>query len=315
MKSVIYLLLFIFVNICFSLDFLIDKSKTTLLSMPSPDGYLQATHPDIINVPKSKFKYFMVYTPYPYASLEIENVCGYFSNDGFNFFQLPTQNNPIASFSYTSDGKNMLNNDPDVYYDDIQNKYYLTYQRTYRDHSDQFVDILTSSDCIKWNPYHIINQKETLADNFSLSPTIIKKSDQYYLFFVNFTQKSIIYLKNKDFKNMNYAINSQVNIILPGNYKPWHIDIVENQNKYYMLISAYANGNIHELDLLIAESDDLLNWTVQKEPILTHGTSFFNSKKIYRSTGLIEDGRLKVWFSIQTYNNEWRIGYTEFVTK
>jgi len=46
---------------------------------------------------------------------------------------------------------------------------------------------------------------------------------------------------------------------------------------------------------------------------LKHGEKFFNAQKIYRSSGVVENDVLKVWFSIQTYRNEWRIGYYESI--
>jgi len=291
----------------------INAVEPVLLAIPTPEGSGQAVHPDILKLPAgSVYKYCMAYTPFPFSQDKYENPCIAFSNDGLAFNENGI-NNPLIREQYTKEGMLIYNNDPDLLYDESNGKYYLTLQNTYKDHSDQNINIYESSDLKKWELFKNISEKEILKENFSLSPSLIQFQDNYYLYFVNLSQNyEVRYLKHKSITEFNYTEQNKIILNLPEKYKPWHIDVFSGEDsKYYMLICAFVPGHANEMDLYLAESSDLTNWQVKQEPILKHGKDFFNATKIYRSSGLIENGVLKLWFSIQTYRNEWRIGYTE----
>jgi hypothetical protein len=80
--------------------------------------------------------------------------------------------------------------------------------------------------------------------------------------------------------------------------------------------------------LFYGESDDGIEWVVYREPVLTPLPNSWQSSKIYRSTFIIEQGRIKVWYSAASSGSflrrlnikffgrkigcgRWGIGYTE----
>lgn len=305
--------LFIFVLLMLFSSCRINAIEPVLLAIPTPEGSGQAVHPDILKMPAgSGYKYCLAFTPFPFSQDKYENPCLAFSDDGLAF-NVNGVNNPVISEQYTKDGMLIYNNDPDIFYDESKKMYYLTLQNTHKDHSDQNIDIYESPDLKNWSIIKNINEKDILKDNFSLSPSLVKEHDQYYLFFVNLSQNyEVRYLKKKALSEFDYKDQNKTTLNMPGRYKPWHIDVFKgDDSKYYMLICAFEQGKWQEMDLFLAESNNLVDWLVKKEPVLKHGEKFFNAQKIYRSSGVVENDVLKVWFSIQTYRNEWRIGYYE----
>jgi hypothetical protein len=66
------------------------------------------------------------------------------------------------------------------------------------------------------------------------------------------------------------------------------------------------------VDLWIGASADLDRWVFRPEPLLEAGPSLFDTDAVYRSTGLLERGRLAVWFSARTVPGRWFIGVATF---
>ncbi|MBN1967947.1 MAG: hypothetical protein JXR48_18025 [Candidatus Delongbacteria bacterium] len=301
---IISLILIIVVNL--------SSITPVLLSIPTPDGYGQAVHPDIFKVVNnSSFKYGLSFTPFPYSMDIYENPCIVFTNDGINVSG-SIINNPIIKEGYTPEGMLIYNNDPDVVYDERNGCYLMAIQNTYKDHSDQNIDIYCSKNLNDWNMIKRLNQKEVINSDFSLSPSLVINENLYYLFFVNWGRKSIKFLRGLSIENFNYHEQNDISINIPTGHVPWHIDVFKGSSDiFYMLICCAVSDDISVTDLFLATSKDLKNWNCEIEPILRHGVEFFNSKKVYRSTGFEIDGKLKIWFSIHTNKNEWRIGYTE----
>ena len=63
----------------------------------------------------------------------------------------------------------------------------------------------------------------------------------------------------------------------------------------------------------MGESDDGLHWTVYDEPILSPVAGTWQSTHIYRSTLIIEDSTIKVWYSARADDGTWHTGYTEAI--
>jgi hypothetical protein len=59
-------------------------------------------------------------------------------------------------------------------------------------------------------------------------------------------------------------------------------------------------------------SEKSLFWSAVMRPLLVGGDETLGVEIIYRSTGLIEQGRLAIWYSGRTAAGRWLIGATTF---
>jgi hypothetical protein len=111
----------------------------------------------------------------------------------------------------------------------------------------------------------------------------------------------------------------------------WHLDVNKTRlSKKYLALITYASGPGGDAPtcLFYGESDDGIEWVVYREPVLTPLPNSWQSSKIYRSTFIIEQGRIKVWYSAASSGSflrrlnikffgrkigcgRWGIGYTE----
>jgi hypothetical protein len=89
---------------------------------------------------------------------------------------------------------------------------------------------------------------------------------------------------------------------------PWHLDVFKGGDVYYMLICALEPHP----NLYIARSSDLHNWEWAPEPILTPQTATLKSKRIYRSSGFIQDNDLYVYFSFAKEAKQWGVGMVKY---
>lgn len=130
------------------------------------------------------------------------------------------------------------------------------------------------------------------------------------MFYVDITKvpHKIRYIKSPDGKKWNKNKPYAIRIDYPYYFSPWHIDLFKHHGKFFMLINGYRGIFWHKQDLYLAVSDNLIDWHFIKEPIVTSSKTFYNSTRIYRSTGLIQNNNLFVWFSFKTYDKRWHLG-------
>ncbi len=96
----------------------------------------------------------------------------------------------------------------------------------------------------------------------------------------------------------------------------WHLDVQKTRlSKKYIALITYSNGSqgMGPNSLFYGESGDGLDWDVSRKPVLTPSEEGWDRNfGIYRSTFIIEDGVLKVWYSAANHpRDRWGIGYTE----
>ncbi|HPG40561.1 MAG TPA: hypothetical protein PLP19_04500 [bacterium] len=310
-------MLIVFSGTCTKKDYILNESdkfvvedipEEIILALPTPDKSGQCVHPDIQYFEEgfNKNKFFLVYTPYPFSKNSYENPCLAVSNNGVDYDEFTISQNPLARTP-----KNGYNNDPELYFDKEKKEFYLFYLETVKPDYQNLIR-LKSSDCIKWER-SLVNHFVFPQDIFIVSPSIVKRDSIFYLFFVNLSRYHypIQFVKNIDSNNMNFEDRTTINTEFPEGFIPWHIDVFPAGNKFVML----ACGPFSDSKLYLAVSSDLVNWTFNCNPLLINTTGFYNSKKIYRSTGLVFNNILVVWFSLQTIGNEWMIGVKKFPLK
>lgn len=272
----------------------------SILDIPTYDGSGQAVHPDILyfeNGFRGKSRFYLAMTPYPNSNDNYENPSILVSDNGYDFVEEKPDLNPIVG---SPDRDH--NADPDIFFDaDTQQflLYYLEFQRPF------FVNLmlLRSTDGIGWSKDVAVHYDLTAGDRPMVSPSLVKREGTYYLFFVSLDGYRIQYYRSSDGLNWDKNVTGEISIDFPDGFTPWHVDVFEGNGQFYMVCNALS-----EQYLYLARSRDLINWELYSEPVVKGSPSFHNSKRIYRSTAIVDGDTLVVWFSFETLDRTWAIG-------
>ncbi len=279
----------------------ITEGETRIIEIPTYDGSNQVVHPDILikdNI------FYLAITPYPYGNHDHENPSLFVGKNGMDFYPPKGLQNPIVSIPEYDH-----NDDPDILFNSKTKMFYLYYLETLRPFYQNVV-LLNSKDGINWNRANIIEYDLRIGDPFIVSPAVIKKDKHYKMFYVDITKipHKIRYIKSSDGIHWNKSKPYRIRIDCPYSFSPWHINVFEHNGKYYMLVNGYRGISWHKQHLYLAVSDNLIDWHFRKEPIISPSKAFYNSAKIYRSTGVINNGNMFIWFSFRTHENSWHLG-------
>lgn len=283
-----------------------SKPQELILSIPTYDGTGQVVHPDILYYQDAQGNhcYYLVATPYPYGNNKFENPSLYISQDGIRFNEPYKNMNPLVKAPLRG-----FNCDPDLSYDVKSQNFRIYYMETQRPDSQNII-LLQSQDTKNWTRQRVIHNELTNKRIFFLSPAVICKDSLYYMFWVNVSGQvpAIQFYISPDGINWDLSHSDTIQTVYPEKFYPWHIDIIEYKNRYYLLCS----GTFYNPDLYLAVSPDLVHWEFTTRPLLQHSPQFYYSRQIYRSTGIIKNDQLLLWFSFQTLNQEWLIGFKRY---
>ena len=242
----------------------------------------------------------MAMTPYPYSKNTFENPSILVSEDGVHFYEEREGLNPLVGpppYGY--------NDDPDLVFTNQTGMFYLYYLETMRPDSQNVV-LLKSRDAIVWERERVLRYDLQAGDDFILCPSVLQVGSGYRMYYVNIssTAHPIEFLASQD--GVCWTKDSPQSIVAdyPDGLVPWHIDIFEGDARYFMLCC----GPYEDLNLYLATSTDLVRWDFVEEPILRHSASFYDSERIYRSSGVVDGDLLVVWFSLSDSNGQWHIG-------
>jgi len=294
----------------------------------------QVTHPDIIKFEKGfkvcsqSYKYIMAMTPYPYYDERYENPYIVASNDEDSFYEdcIP---NPIEPYP----GEGYHNSDPDIVY--ARDSFYLFWRLRHIQSNKAYILVKKSSDLINWSEKKVIHIQHSL-----LSPAIIYDihEGKWKMWGVDENSWYVVYYESIDGVRWEFVAHTNIPRYLDWlNLKLhcWHLDVNKTRiSKQYLALIVYASGpaNAGLNFLFFGESYDGIEWKVYKEPILSPTPHSWQSHKIYRSTFIIEKGKIKVWYSASSEGTllrklnikilgrklgvgKWGIGYTEYDLK
>lgn len=283
-----------------------DIPNLRILNIPTYDGSNQAVHPDILFFEDglNGHYFYLTMTPYPNSNDKFENPSILVSENGFDFYEEIIGLNPLVD--YPKDGHN---DDPDIIYIDELETFLIYYLETIKPDS-QNVMMLKSQNGINWDKERLIHYDLHNGDHFIVSPAVLQTNDKFYMFYVNISLPGhpIQFLTSVNGTFWDKDSLQNINTKLPEELIPWHIDVFTGPDKYYMLCS----GPYNDSNLYLATSTDLIEWSFIKKPILKNSNSYFLSKKIYRSSGLINNQTLIIWFSFSNYAGEWHIGVKKY---
>jgi hypothetical protein len=266
----------------------------------------------------------MAITPYPYFDETCENPCVVVSNDS-NYFAEDNIQNPIEPYP----GENYHNGDPDIIYNN--GFFYLFWRLRQISTNKSWIFLKKSKDLVNWS-----DKRMCSISPVPLSPAILYDVHEnlWKMWGVLEGDWRVAYFESDD--GLNWALVDYTTIPSYINWMGlkrncWHLDVNKTLvSKSYLALIVYASGKGGDAPsyLFFGESDDGIDWKVYKHPVLSPVPKSWQSSKIYRSTFIVEDGKIKVWYSaassgtfmrrlnMRLFNRKigcgkWGIGYTE----
>jgi len=282
------------------------------ITTPTYDGSGQVVHPDILKFGggykgglTEPYTHIMAITPYPSGNDTYENPSVLVSNTPESAFTEDNIVNPIEPHP----GTNQHNADADIVYNG--GVFYLYWRYRNKTTGDIKIYRKKSTDLVSWTGKELTNDQ-------GISPAFIydEHEGKWKMWSVT-SDYRVAYFESSDGLNwtlVGYTDIPQYIYYNGANRNCWHIDVNKTWlgRKYYALI-VYASGAGGAIPsyLFFGESSDGLHWTVYDKPVLSPIAGTWQSTHIYRSTFIIEDGKIKVWYSTCSDTGVWRAGYTE----
>lgn len=303
--------------------------KCGYLSVSTYDGSGQVVHPDVL-WDDDKQEFWMGITPYPDFQDSFENPCLYYSNDGMSFvanaISNPLAPKPIQGF----------NCDPDIFFDWNGQKKMI------------YVETVTP----KFQIVHLLNiqndfsvKRDTLwhhewdslsnENEFVLSPSIVPFQQQYWMYYVNLVKDAskpneIKLGKLSELNKAQLSNFHNLNIDLPIDYNPWHIDVFHTGKRFVMLLNGFYGAKYEnnggsltgEYSIQLLTSKDGLVWknhgdiigsgNPQSQAICSNLDSYF--RYVFRGSGVYSEklNKLVVWFSYVSTDNVWKLAVHKF---
>jgi predicted GH43/DUF377 family glycosyl hydrolase len=256
----------------------------------------------------------MAITPYPWFNDSLENPCLYKSKDGLGFVEYSKGLNPIVPTP-----KIDHNCDPDILFDKDSNLV-LYYLETLRPFANNIVSLTKKKNSEKFTRKTVVHFDLKKKEHLVLSPAVAKSNldNLYYMYFVDINEKrnSIKFIHSSNLQKFDKNAMQLNSIIFPKDYSPWHLDIITSEGKYYLLTNGFhGEESNHNYSLFIAESTDLIHWTNNREILNAKNIPDPNLKYVYRSSGLIFDNTLALWYSYINKYDEWKLAFKKLDLK
>ena len=226
-------------------------------------GFGEAVHPSVIYFPNGfgteKYRFVMAITPYPLSNDRYENPEFLISNDAIHWNlprngKSPVVEKPETWFDY--------NSDPLLFYDN--QKLCMLYRKISLIPEGNKIElfIIRSGDGVKWSRPELIHRTMcpgNIKPELLMSPCIIKNDGKYCIWYVSRAEDrlKIMTLTTDNLHNWGHA--QKVNIDLPDNSEPWHIDVVQHDGILFMSVLNYENGNNKTIFIAVS-SDNGANW-------------------------------------------------------
>lgn len=267
-------------------------------------GQNQVTHPAVISFeqPWNGYRYWMTYSPYPFANGEEENPCIAVSNDLYRWETPKGMVNPIADNEET--GCSELK-DPHLLYRDDLNRVEVWYlgrvsKQLGGDGTSLTLFRKYSYDGIVWSAYEIMTTTKYL------SPSVRWDGTQYQLWGIGFdtydTQNTFVYQQSKDGYQWSEPIPCSINGV-SKELPLWHGSVVYYGDKGYYF--TYIENKTGSQQVMCCHSEDGLSFS---EPItVVKNTKQSLWQQLYRPFLLIEKGEYVLFYGVITYANEWQI--------
>lgn len=263
-------------------------------------GKDQVTHPSVISFkePWNGYKYWMAYTPYPFANGEEENPSIAVSNDMYYWDTSYGMVNPIANNEET--GCNELK-DPHILYREDVDRIEIWYLGRVSKNLGGDGTSLTllrkySYDGIIWSEYEVMSTLKYL------SPTIIWREDKYCMWAIGYslynTEKKVVYQESVDGKNWTRPVYCSLDGSC-DDWEIWHGAVTAYDNEYHFV---YIDSMNDAQEIKYCKSSNGIDF--KSENILLKNESAGIWKRLYRPALLVDDNRYYLFYGVINAENE-----------
>ena len=271
-------------------------------------GNNQIVHPKVLYF-SNKFgghRYWMAYTPYPWAIDTYENPCIAYSDNGYEWTNIA--GNPLDD--PLGDG---YNSDTHLVYVESTNTLEVWYRYVGDYATTPVPEIIyrqTSTDGINWTAKEVVINNTSGDYTKYLSPCILHDGNKYKMWVVNGTDRAAHYYEGADIGSITEVRAINLSFIDNGDiYRLWHMDIIEDSGKTVLLGMAKtsASGAINQKwTLFLATSDDNITYTTPA--VVIRGNPYGWDKQIYRSSIVKVDGEYRIYYSAQNEKQKHGLG-------
>ncbi len=266
------------------------------LNLNETTADIQATHPKVINF-KEKwhgYKYYMVFSPYPYGNDKYENPHLVVSNDMINWIVPDGLKNPIEKEPLGYVHERVYNSDPHLLYNDKTDTLELYYRFVNEYEKKVIIYRKVSKDGIQWSDKEVI-LTEDFAKNDYMSPAFIYDNGTYKMWAVG-KKLNVRYLESTDGKNYSGEKTITLNYPISG-LQTWHLDVIKTDKGYEMITVAYKyHKDRNSMNLYYFNSKDNVEYTKGKI-ILRPSLISWDNRGIYRSSFIYENNSYYVFYS------------------
>lgn len=274
------------------------------LNIPTPfSGGNQPTHPSLLSFEKewNGYRYWMAYTPHPYASGVEEDPCIVASNDLYSWNIPRGFTNPLADNSETECEQYK---DPHlVYRDDLDRIecWYLGRVSARLGGGNNLVLFRKYTyDGSTWSDYEVMNNSMKW-----LSQSVIWKDNQYHMWGIGYdlynNKGQCAYLSSCDGYNWTQPVLCKFNGVDNG-LDMWHGGVTYIDNTFhYVYIENEKQAIFH------CTSNDGINYT---KPSLIIQNDILKYDYLYRPILIKEGNEFFCFYGIVNYHNQWSISFS-----
>jgi len=277
-------------------------------------GYTnQVVHPDILyfpagwgNVNGKSFKYWMGITASKPSNHDYEQPAILVSNNLANdTWEEPAGNayhtNPLSGKVWPPRSSSSYL-DIDIVYNDDADEIWA-----YVGNSDK-VDLYKSGNGVVWETVakDIINQP-------GLSPSVVKDGAHWWMWMVDDTKtrNSLVRYRSSDGVHWTFEHDAGYGFRTSVKRDLWQIDVIKYDGEYWgFLVESDIGSPGDRSNLTLIKSHDGISWSGYDAPILDINPRSWDSDRIYRSSFLIDSGKLEGIYTAMGANSSWNAGYT-----
>lgn len=289
----------------------------TPLVTPTYDGSNQAVHPSVLYIKEgfNGYKYWMALTPYPYGNDDYENPQILVSNDGIKFSYFKTLKSYLAIPEDVNLGGHY--SDVNLCYTNNELELYFRYNPHLEgskgtNNSSNSVYVMKSKDGLHWSDKKLVLSKDTFIEQYNyVSPTIIYENGLYNIWFSNYST-NLYHTQTKNWVDFEPVSTCKL-LNKPNNINIWHHDIINTDEGYEAVFSAYSDNNSAVQSLYYTKSKDGINFS-QFDVILNPSiNSSFDNASLYKASLVNSSDKYLLYYSARNIEGQWHIGLAKSI--
>ncbi|MGO1957214.1 hypothetical protein [Microbacterium sp.] len=234
------------------------------MTVPTPDGTGQATHPSVVDVPGgwNGHRYWMAYTPYTYADDATEDPCVAWSDNGTSWTAVPNAfplDDAPGGTDYNSDTHMVLHN----------GTMYVTWRQVTP--TGTVFYLRTSTDGTTWTPRQTLWNSGGLS---AFSPALVKTSTGWRLWIIGgaLRDRKLGFLDTASADpTTGWGSVTWTYLPTPEGREPWHVDVHLHGGRWWGVLTDTEVGKFGvNCRFRLMQSDDGLTWDVAQTQLVPH---------------------------------------------